>query len=177
MMIYFTADTHFGHERTRILHKRPFASVEEMNAAILKNWNATIGAKDVVYHLGDFGVPDSHLIRQLNGEIYFLPSQDYDNEEVIQALSERATIIRPNTVIQVEGHSFQLVHEPLSATKSDHFFLFGHIHRLQMIKSNGLCVSADVHFFTPISLETVLFYKNAIEQFYDENVFIDRLGV
>ena len=175
-MHFFTSDTHFGQDRTRIYHTRPFDSVEEMDAVILKNWNATVSAQDVVYHLGDFGEPNPQVIGQLNGEIHFLPSKDYDNAEVFQALAQRVKFIRPNAVITVEGHSFQLVHEPLSATKSEHFFLFGHIHRFQMIKRNGLCVSTDAHFFKPISLETVLFYKNAIENFYDENVFVDRLG-
>lgn len=175
-MHFFTADTHFGHDRTRILHKRPFASVDEMNAVILKNWNETVGADDVIYHLGDFGNPDPQILNQLNGKIVFLPSKDYDNADVIQLLATRAQIIQPNTVIEVEGHALQLVHEPMSATKSENFFLYGHIHRLQTVKRNGLCVSSDAHFFTPIALETVLFYKNAVEKFYDENVFVDRLG-
>jgi calcineurin-like phosphoesterase family protein len=175
-MIYFTADTHFGHDRTRILHKRPFDNVEEMNATLIHNWNKVIKETDTVYHLGDFGVPDPNILRQLNGAMYFLPSQDYDEREVVDFLSGRAVIIQPNTVIIEEGQALQLVHEPLTATAGGGFYLFGHIHRFQMVKRNGLCVSSDAHFFTPISLETVLFYKNAIENFYDENVFVERLG-
>ncbi len=175
-MIYFTADTHFGHERTRVLHKRPFDNVEEMNRVLIENWNATISKNDTVYHLGDFGTPDPQIIQQLNGEMNFLPSMDYDDAETVEILSRRAKIIQPNTVVTFEGQSLQLIHEPLSAIASDNFYLFGHIHRFQMIKRNGLCVSMDAHFFKPISLETVLFYKNAIEKFYDENVFIDIIG-
>jgi len=175
-VIYFTADTHFGHERTRALHKRPFDNVEEMNAALIQNWNSVVGVRDVVYHLGDFGVADRQILQQLNGEMYFLPSQDYDDQDVLDLLSQRAKIIQPNTVIVEEGHALQLIHEPLTAAPGGNFYLFGHIHRLQMVKRNGLCVSSDVHFFKPISLETVLFYKKAIEEHYDENVFIERLG-
>ncbi len=175
-MIYFTADTHFGHERTRALHKRPFNSVEEMNAALIRNWNDVVGIKDVIYHLGDFGVADPQILRQLKGEMYFLPSQDYDDQTVIDLLSQRARIIQPNTVIVEEGYALQLVHEPLTAAAGDHFYLFGHIHRLQMVKRNGLCVSSDAHFFNPISLETVLYYRKAINEYYDGNVFLERLG-
>ena len=32
MTIFFTADTHFGDHRTINIHKRPFASVAEMDA-------------------------------------------------------------------------------------------------------------------------------------------------
>jgi calcineurin-like phosphoesterase family protein len=175
-VIYFTADTHFGHDRTRVLHKRPFDSVEDMNATLIRNWNSVVQTTDTVYHLGDFGVPDPNILQQLNGGIYFLPSQDYDDQEVVDLLSQRATLIQPNTVITAGGQTLQLIHEPLTATPGGHFYLFGHIHRFQMVKRDGLCVSSDAHFFTPISLETVLFYKNAIENFYDENVFVERLG-
>ena len=120
-MIYFTADTHFGHDRTRILHRRPFDGVEEMNAALIRNWNNVIKETDTVYHLGDFGAPDPNILRQLNGVLYFLPSQDYDDQEVVDLLSGRAVIIQPNTVIIEEGQALQLVHEPLTATTASAF--------------------------------------------------------
>lgn len=33
MAVFFTADTHFGDRRTINIHRRPFASVGEMDAA------------------------------------------------------------------------------------------------------------------------------------------------
>ena len=51
--------------------------------------------------------------------------------------------------------------------------MFGHIHKLQMVKKNGLNVGVDCHNFKPISLEEVLWYKNAIENHYDINVFCE----
>ncbi|HNA90554.1 MAG TPA: hypothetical protein PK989_14665, partial [Anaerolineales bacterium] len=56
------------------------------------------------------------------------------------------------------------------------FFLFGHVHQLQMVKRNGLNVGTDCHFFRPIDLQVVLFYRNAIYLHYDDNVFMERLG-
>ena len=52
-----------------------------------------------------------------------------------------------------------------------HFNLFGHIHKLCMIKSYGLNVSVDCHNFTPIDLDTVWFYHNAVLNHYDDEVF------
>src|ERR1700761_4689566 len=56
MTVYFTADTHFGHGGALGLYRRPFASVAEMDAALLANWNAVVGAADEVWHLGDFAL-------------------------------------------------------------------------------------------------------------------------
>lgn len=54
MTIFFTSDTHFGDHRTLNIHKRPFASVAEMDEAIIAGWNAAVGEADEVWHLGDF---------------------------------------------------------------------------------------------------------------------------
>ena len=51
---FFTSDTHFGDHRTLNIHQRPFASVGEMNAALVANWNAIVGPDGQVWQLGDF---------------------------------------------------------------------------------------------------------------------------
>jgi calcineurin-like phosphoesterase family protein len=56
MAVYFTADTHFGHAGAKSLYRRPFASVADMDAAMVANWNAVVGPDDEVWHLGDFAV-------------------------------------------------------------------------------------------------------------------------
>jgi calcineurin-like phosphoesterase family protein len=171
--LFFTSDTHFGLQRTLELSQRPFPNVTEMDKALISNWSKVVGKNDTVYHLGDFG--DLDKLQQLKGQIIFLPG-NYDSAEVIDTIANYGKIIEPNTVITVDGHRFQLIHEPEEAIPSDRFFLFGHIHKLQMVKRNGLNVGVDCHNFAPISLETVLFYKNAIQNLYDENVFIDSIA-
>ena len=173
MAVFFTADTHFGHERTLQLSKRPFSSVADMDRRIIVNWNNVVGDGDTVYHLGDFGFYDR--IAGLNGNIIFLPG-NYDEPELVEAISKTCEIIEPNTVVELDGNRFQLIHEPDEATTGK-FFLFGHIHKLQMVKRNGLNVGVDCHNFCPIGLETILFYRTAIEIHYDENVFLETLAV
>jgi calcineurin-like phosphoesterase family protein len=54
MTVFFTGDTHFGDHRVLNISKRPFGSVQEMDASITESWNAVVRAEDEVWHLGDF---------------------------------------------------------------------------------------------------------------------------
>lgn len=174
MKVFFTADTHFGHERTLQLSKRPFDTVLEMDTAIIDSWHNLITPADTVYHLGDFGNPE--MIHSLDGNILFLPG-NYDDSMIISILASSCTLIKSNIRIEAGGLTFRLIHEPDEVRGvTGSFFLFAHIHKLQMVKRNGLNVGVDCHDFCPISLETVLFYRNAIENHYDENVFLDQIG-
>lgn len=173
MALFFTADTHFGSQRVLHWSQRPFATVAEMDNCIVANWNNIVTNQDTVYHLGDFGKSDK--LQELNGHIIFLPG-NADTSKKVEILAASCDIINPNTVITLEGNRFQLVHKPVEARPSDNFFLFGHIHKLQMVKRNGLNVGIDCHNFCPIPLETVHFYRNAILHAYDENVFLETLA-
>lgn len=68
---YFTADLHFGHARIIELCGRPFASVEEMDAALIANWNAVVGPDDLVWVLGDYALGNRQhaltYLARLNG--------------------------------------------------------------------------------------------------------------
>ncbi|MEJ8630550.1 hypothetical protein P0F65_13210 [Sphingomonas sp. I4] len=75
MTIFFTADTHFGDHRTINIHKRPFASVAEMDAELIGRWNAVVGVEDVVWHLGDVArrpADVAALLARLNGTKHLL---------------------------------------------------------------------------------------------------------
>src|SRR5262245_50754796 len=54
MAVFFTADPHFGHANIIKYSNRPFATVEEMDRAIIDRWNAKISASDTLYCLGDW---------------------------------------------------------------------------------------------------------------------------
>ena len=177
---FFTADTHFGEERTLELSKRPFSSAEEMDWEIVKQWNSVVSKKDTVYHLRDFGNPQ--MIKHLKGRrIYLLPG-NYDTEDIVSKLKDnnrytltynRVTVIKSNDEITLDNIKFKLIHAPEEGEGID-FFLFGHIHKLQMVKENGLNVGVDCHNFKPIDTKTVLFYRNAIVNHYDRNVFMSN---
>jgi len=182
MKVWFTSDTHFGQERTRQLSRRPFSSVQSMDETLRVNWNTNVGPEDVVYHLGDFGKPD--IVSRLTGRSIYLLVGNYDTPEVqgeLLARDERISLIPgPTTTFDklenVGLPALRLIHEPENADDPNAFYLFGHIHKLQMVKQNGLNVGVDCHDFRPIDLETVKFYYDAIMQHYDHNVFAPHLG-
>ncbi|WP_426221496.1 metallophosphoesterase [Methylobacterium sp. NFXW15] len=72
MTTFFTADSHFGHAGVLAMSGRLFASIEEHDEALIAAWNAVVGPKDEVWHLGDFAMGASPerctaLFRRLRG--------------------------------------------------------------------------------------------------------------
>ena len=183
--IWFTSDTHFGSERILELSKRPFKNVSEMDGTMIENWNNCVAPNDIVYHLGDFG--DYYCREFLNGEIVLILGNyelnDIDNGVItIERLRQVGFILNanltehfiyPNKPVNntfVSENSIWMTHKPEDCRK-DRFNLFGHIHGLQKVKRYGLNVGVDCHYFKPINFEEVLWWKNAIENHYDDNVF------
>lgn len=75
--ILFTSDLHFGHANVIRFDKRPFSSVEEMDAELIRLWNLKVNKDDLVYVLGDLiwksSNSDAHdLIKSLNGQIILI---------------------------------------------------------------------------------------------------------
>lgn len=68
---YLTADTHFGH-RLVAQDIRGFDTIEQHDEALVTAWNERVKPGDVVYHLGDFMLPQHQdraekLLRTLHG--------------------------------------------------------------------------------------------------------------
>ena len=62
MGVFFTADQHFGHKSIIEYCNRPFSDVEEMNEALIENWNKTVDNNDKIFVLGDFALGSSENI-------------------------------------------------------------------------------------------------------------------
>jgi calcineurin-like phosphoesterase family protein len=78
-MVWFTADTHFGHANIIKYSNRPFKNVQEHDSELIKRWNSKVGKNDKVFHLGDFcwwRHPDPlfgrMILDSLNGDIEFI---------------------------------------------------------------------------------------------------------
>src|SRR5580704_742356 len=60
---WFTADFHLGHTNIIRYCSRPFATVEEMDQAIVERLNASVKPNDVLYFLGDFCMGNQIRVR------------------------------------------------------------------------------------------------------------------
>ena len=50
----YISDLHFGHGNIIRFDNRPFHSIEEMESALVANWNSAVSPEDTVHILGDF---------------------------------------------------------------------------------------------------------------------------
>lgn len=185
--IWFTADTHFNQERTLELSKRPFDSVQSMTDTIVDRWNSVVNEDDIVYHVGDFG--DYDVIERLNGKVNLICGNyeldDFEEGKITKTelIEKGFSSVQDCAVLDIEDiGKVYLTHKPNDCVdpemdKEINFNLFGHIHKLQMVKSFGLNVGTDCHNFTPIDIDTVKFYFNAIKNYYDSNVFFDTYNM
>lgn len=74
---FFTSDSHFGHKNIIKFCDRPYTSVEEMNEAMIEQWNSTVAHKsDTVFHCGDFSFANANdstnILRRLRGQIHLM---------------------------------------------------------------------------------------------------------
>ena len=151
--IFFTADTHFNHANIISFCQRPFASVAEMNDALIAKWNARVGEGDLVYHLGDFAWGDwGPILERLNGDI-FLISGGHD-KKVQKKYAGRFLHTADLMDIVIEGYAVVLCHYCLRVWNKSHFdswHLFGHSHGQLPALGKSLDVGVDGRSFGPWS--------------------------
>ena len=75
-MIFFASDLHFGHANIIRAAQRRFDSAEEMDAALIWNWNERFSPSDEVYLLGNLTMRGPQyamrILGQLNGIKYLV---------------------------------------------------------------------------------------------------------
>lgn len=178
--IFFTSDTHFNQQRTLEMSRRPFNNVIEMNNVLVSNWNKIVKPGDTVYHLGDFG--DYRMREFLNGRIVLIKGNYErvgfkDEYEKYAHLFDEVHEYMHTIILKHNNHNYfiTMTHEPNRIKEfpidEERINLFGHVHKLCMVKSYGLNVGVDCHNFKPLSLDDVIFYQNALLNYYDDNVF------
>ena len=177
--IWFVSDTHGFHQNILKYCNRPFGSVEEMNEAIVANWNSVVKPDDHVYHLGDFCFGNVEKWNwflepgKLNGHIHLILG-NHDPERVFRegTLIERFDSIEYEHILIIEGWTVILNHFPFMSFSNnlDHkvIGLSGHTHVGQlsssvesydalnaMYKPNQYDVGVDNNNYKPVSWEEV----------------------
>lgn len=156
--VFFIADTHFSSERLRLYENRPFPTTEEMDRALIDNWNAVVSDEDTVWHLGDFGAEghEAEILSKLNGKILLVKgnhdtfSNDYYRKAGFCEVYDYPVLF--------QGF-WLLSHEPLYVNSNMPYAnLFGHVHANPIYKdfsSQHFCVCVERIEYAPISFEMI----------------------
>ena len=153
-MYFFTSDEHYGHSNIIKYCNRPFASVDEMDAEMIRNHNAVVGKGDIVVHAGDFtlkkGDPAKEYVSQLNGQhIFIRGSHDYWLKGDARDIWEKA----------IDEEYIVVCHYAMRVWPRSHFNawqLYGHSHGHLEPKGKQWDVGVDSNNFTPVSFEQLL---------------------
>lgn len=170
--IYFTADTHFGHNAILEYCKRPFETIEEMNEALITNWNNKVGPGDIVFHLGDFAFGKNKvwipILERLNG-IKYLILGNHDFKNMPDGTRKYFKKVVQQLYINIGGQRIYLNHYPFLCYGGVYrtnpiWQLFGHVHtgtvgqdtpRLVNLYPMQYDVGVDNNNYTPISFAEV----------------------
>lgn len=162
-MFFVSSDSHFGHSNIIRYCNRPFASVDEMDAALIANWNNKVGPNDTIYFLGDFTfAKDRNRTREyfdaLNG-VKHLIEGNHDHKATLEL--PWASIQKYITVSDF-NKMFVMFHYPIrSWNRKNHgaIHLYGHVHSLKGYTPYDPCaidVGVDANDYTPLSSKDLL---------------------
>ncbi|MDD1703969.1 MAG: 2'-5' RNA ligase family protein [Methanoregula sp.] len=158
--IFLIADLHLGHANIIRYCSRPFLfpNVQEMDAVLIRNWNATVSPNSTAYLLGDLrygndAPPSSHYREQLAGKVTYIAGNHDDPEP---------GMIRSADLVY-EGRKFLLVHDPSDAPIGfDGWVIHGHHHNNQLAEfpfinfcDRRINVSVEVVGYVPVSLKEI----------------------
>ena len=180
--IFFVSDTHFGHTNIIKYCNRPFNNTDEMDEALINNWNAKVPKDGIVYHLGDFAWGSINywekIREQLNGEIILIYGNHDEkylhNERMYKLFKE----VIPQKKIWINKIPIYMNHYPFLCFGGSYkglgatWQVYGHVHsnprseegldhkRLVNCFPTQYDVGVDNNNFTPISFDELYSYIN-----------------
>lgn len=182
-MRWFTADLHLGHANIIRYCQRPFASVGQMNAALMANWISAVDSSDEVWVLGDVAMgrisETLPLIARLPGRKHLVPG-NHDRcwpghhrlrPQDTQMYADVGFEIHPGMVeLTLGGRSVVACHFPIRGDSHDTdrfaehrpqlgrgaWLLHGHVHEKWRTNGRQLNVGVDVWDYGPVSEASLL---------------------
>lgn len=166
---FLVSDTHFGHAgvcsflRNDGTKLRPWTNPDEMDEALVENWNKTVSKNDKVYHLGDVVINRKalNILYRLNGEKVLIKG----NHDIFK-LSDYSPFFKDIRAYHILD-KILLSHIPLHPESLTRWKgnVHGHLHSNNvMIKNNKdpryYCVCVEQTDYTPVDFEVVRKYFN-----------------
>jgi len=165
-MTYYTSDLHLGHANIIKLCERPFYYVQEMDEALINNWNNCVTNRDTVYILGDlmFRVvnPENYLLR-LKGKKHLIVGNHDPSWMKNVELTKYFDSVERIAVINTGKCKATLCHYPMMSYEGD-YLLYGHIHNHKndtywpILKKmeNALNVCVEVNGYRPATFDELV---------------------
>jgi len=165
-VIYYTADLHFGNEMLRTVHRTRFSNVEEMNEAIVRNWNRTVTDGDTVYVAGDVGYNGgpfpARLLARLRGHKHLIRGNHDTGLADQERLFDYFDSVTDLLEIDDGTYHITICHYPIVYIQSG-YMVHGHIHnpegqiyetlkRLSRVMNAGM----DRNDFRPVTLQQLI---------------------
>lgn len=170
-MVYFTSDLHFGHANIIRHCDRPFDCVDEMDHALIKNWNSRVGESDTVYIVGDMFFYSSScidsILQTLNGKKHLIIG-NHDKQWMKRTdLNRYFESVTPMLELKDNRRRFTLCHYPMMTWNNvgqGAFLIYGHIHNntadfyWSLLKSmdNAFNAGVDINGFSPVTFEELV---------------------
>lgn len=145
-MRYYISDCHFYHRSLlTAMDQRPFATVDEMNQAMIKAWNEKVRPNDEVVILGDFswGTAEEtmELLKKLQGKKYlirgnhdlYLKDKNFDSslfgwiKDYAELRDNKRKVILSHYPIVCYNGQYRLNEQGQPKT----WMLYGHVHNTQ----------------------------------------------
>lgn len=168
MSIFFTADTHFGHQNILKYYPRRVdkfggsGNIYSVDQKIIEEWNSHVSKNDDVYHLGDFSMCKStsytgRVIEQLNGKVHLIRG-NHDNR-TIKKFKELFYSVSEYEEICINKQLIVLFHYPLARWHHmgrGSWHLHGHCHGNYASQGLSLDVGLDGPIgIVPIPLDSI----------------------
>ena len=169
-MIYYTSDLHLGHENIITSCQRPFSCIEEMDEALIANWNARVNKTDTVYILGDLIfraklAPEAYLQRLKGKKHLIIGNHDTSWLNKVDTAKYFESVSRLEVINTGRGKA-TLCHFPM-CDHEGRWLIHGHIHATtdspywHFLRESERTLNAgvDIHGYTPVLFEE-LFENN-----------------
>lgn len=168
-MIFYTADSHFGHRNILRFCDRPYETIEEMDRDLIARWNGKVTGNDTVYVLGDMffrSENPAEILSRLKGKKHLIVG-NHDSSWMSKVDLEKH-FLSVSLMMDLSGGKtgVTLCHYPLLTWKHAKrtYMIHGHIHKdttfeiWPMIASNSHILNAgvDINNFEPVTFEELL---------------------
>lgn len=180
----FTSDLHLGHINIVDSCNRPYDSVEEMNEALIENWNRRVTDETDVYIMGDFSYRShmhvgSYLDRMKGNKHLVIGNHDHKWMKNVSNLDRYFVSVSNMELINLGNKLITLCHYPMiewnrsryakEQGNSSSWLIHGHIHNdregmaYKFIKENLPCAlnaGVDINGYEPVTFDELVINNN-----------------